>query len=104
VSILEYNEGKDKFFHNGRAKAGSIKKVRSELYVGSDGSVYEIDRFGLFQKYKQIVPADNEPEYETCKECGQVHNGLANRTYSDIKTSIDVVLELFRKAKVMEPI
>ena len=103
MSILEHNEGKDKFFHKGRVKAGSIKKVRSELYIGS-GSVYEIDRCGLFQKYKQIVPADNEPEYETCKECGQVHNGLANRTYNDIKTSIDVVSELFRKAKVMESI
>lgn len=100
---FDFSRGFTKF---ARVKAGDIRKVRSTLYLGGDGSVFEITTLesGLFQRYRQVVKADTQEEYETCKECSQVHNELANRTYSDIKTSIDVVSELFRKAKVMEPI
>jgi hypothetical protein len=65
--------------------------------VGSDVSVYKITKFGFFQKYNQVVEADNESEYKTCKECGQIHNELASRTYEDISTSIDVIKELGKK-------
>jgi len=90
------------FLKFARVKSGTTKVI-STLYLGGDGSVFEITPLesGLFQRYRQVVKADTQEEYEMCKECGQVHNELANRTYSDIKTSIDVV-SLFRKAKVME--
>ena len=97
----------NKDFGSSTGRATRIRKIAPLFYFGEDGSIFELLKCKtnpLFQKYKQIVETDFPEECETCKECGQVHNELANRTYSDIKTSIDVVSELFRKAKVMEPI
>ena len=101
----EIHSNKD--FGSSTGRATRIRKIAPLFYFGEDDSVFEILKCKtnpLFQKYKQIVEADPIEEYETCKECDQVHNQLANRTHNDIKTSIDVVSELSREAKVMEPI
>lgn len=101
-----YHETIDKVFHSKR-KAIQIGSIDPLLYVGEDGSVFEISKCQsnpLFQKYQLRVPSDDESDYETCKECGHIHNELAHRIHVDIKTSIDVISEHFGKAKVMEPI
>lgn len=101
----EIHSNKD--FGSSTGRATRIRKIAPLFYFGDDGSVFEILKCKtnpLFQKYKQIVETYPPEEYETCKECSQVHNELENRTYNDIKTSIEVVSELFRKANVMEPI
>lgn len=82
------NKKATEFNHFGykKAKAIRIKNLDTSLYVGDNGSVYEVTKhgpYGLFFRYRQIVESDNEPEYETCKECGQVHNEVAHRTYEN---------------------
>ena len=97
----------NKDFGSSTGRATRIRKIAPLFYFDGDSSVFEILKCKinpLFQKYKQTVETDPPEEYEMCKECSQVHNELTNRTYNDIKTSIDVASELFRKAKVMEPI
>lgn len=88
------------FSKYGRVKVGPIKKVRSVPHVGDDESVFEIKALepnGLFRKYKRIVQAESQEKYERCKECVQIHNELASRTYDDVPTSIDVIKELGKK-------
>lgn len=92
------NNHKDKHFPNSVRLSTCIDKADPILYIGDDGSAYEVEKYGLFQKYKQVVEADTEPEYETCKDCGQMHNELASRTYDDVPTSIDVIKELGKKS------
>jgi hypothetical protein len=85
-----------KVFDSSTRRATQIDRVDSLLY-SSDSSVYKIIKFGLFWKYKQVVEADNETEYEICKECSQIHNELASKTYDDVSTNIDVIAELGKK-------
>jgi hypothetical protein len=97
---MEYGERQNKFFDSSIRRAKRIGKISPFLYVGDDGSVYEIIKhrpYGMFQSFKLIVPANNEPKYKTCKECGQIHNELESRAYDDVPTSIDVIKELGKK-------
>jgi hypothetical protein len=98
---MKYNSiDQDKVFPSSNGIAIRIDHVSPLHYVRQDGSMFEISESNsgpLFQKYKLIVPRDNEPDYETCKECGQIHNELASRTYDNVPTSIDVIRELGKK-------
>jgi hypothetical protein len=76
----------------GRYKATRIRKVNSDsdtvFCVAGDGSVYEVEKIGLFHRFKKIVEPVDEPEYETCNECVKVHNEIANRTCDDYFTPV----------------
>ena len=95
-----------KVFNPSKWTATQIVSIDPLLYVGHDGSVFEISKnesSPLFQKYILLVSPDDEPEYEVCKQCGHIHNDISFRSYYDTKTSINVISE-FGKGKVMEPI
>jgi hypothetical protein len=81
--IYKKDHHKDKHYSSSIGKATRIGKVNPLFYVANDGSIYETEKLGLFQKCHKIVESDNEPDYEICKECGKVHNEIANRTYDN---------------------
>lgn len=46
------------------------------------------------------ILADFIDENGTCKKCRQNHS--YNPTYDDVKSSIDIILELFKRSKFLE--